>query len=160
MLRVWMSIGLVVGALSAVGAEKAYGTVFLGNLQSGKSELLSSYFGKGPVVLNFWATYCVPCKKEMPALQKMMSGHSSVKLIFINIDERSKGPKVRELVSSWGITQTVLLDIYQVAAKKYIPDLKVPATYLINSKGEVVYRSIGYTEKTLPEIERRLPSLK
>lgn len=146
-------------AFTASAAEKAFGTVYLGNLRTGKTDLLSSYFGKGPVVLNFWATYCEPCKTEMPELQRLMSKYPKVKLLFVNIDPSSKRSRVSELAREWGLESAILLDVYQVAAKKYIPGLQVPATYLIDTSGIIAYKSIGYTKKTLPDLEKQLRKL-
>ncbi len=151
---------LAVATMSpAFASDRAFGTVYLGNLQTGKTDLLSSHFGKGPVVLNFWATYCKPCRIEMPELQKTMRRFPKVTLLFINIDPRSKRPQVEQLTREWGVQSTVLLDVFQVAAKQYIPKMEVPATFLVDANGKIVYRSLGYTDKTLPELEKRLSAL-
>lgn len=148
------------GALQARKGKRAPGTFFLSNLQSGKSEMLGDYFRKGPVVISFWATYCIPCAREMPELQRLLDKFPGITILFINIDKREQRTEVERLVRKWGIQQTVLLDVYQVAAKKYIPGLVVPATFLIDSTSTIRYSSIGYHEKTIPSLERALKNIK
>ena len=145
---------------AASTGQKAPGGFFLRNLNNGKTELMRDYFKKGPVVLSFWASYCVPCAKEMPQLQDLLSNHSNVRLVFINIDSKKNISLVKKLVGKWGVTQTVLLDQYQVAAKKYIPKLAVPATFLIGSDGYIKYSSLGYKKTTIARLKRSLKRLK
>ena len=159
LLSAFLSLSVVGMAPQLRAADRAFGTVYLGNLKTGKTDLLSSYFGKGPVVLNFWATYCRPCRTEMPELQKALTKYPKVTLLFVNIDPSSKRALVSELARTWGLESTILLDVYQVAAKQYIPGLQVPATYLIDAAGNVTYRSVGYTDRTIPQLEQRLRTL-
>jgi len=143
----------------AVG-KKAFGTVYLENLATGRRELLRKRFGKGPVILNFWATYCIPCAQEMPELQKLSRRYPKAELLFINIDPGRKIRKVKKKVKAWGIKDTVLLDKYQLAAKRYIPGLKVPATFLIGSDGKIKYLSLGYHKTTIANLNKALKKLR
>ena len=118
------------------------------------------YVKKKPLIINFWATYCIPCKKEMPELQELAKESPNVQLIFINIDSAKERDKIKSFLSEANITETVLLDIYQVAAKAYLPSLEVPATFLIGSDGLIKYKTIGYTEKTIKTLRQRVPSMK
>ena len=68
--------------------------------------------------------------------------------------------KVKAFLSEAGISETVLLDIYQVAAKEYLPSLEVPATFLIGSDGRIKFKTIGFTDKTIKELRSRIPKLK
>ena len=112
------------------------------------------YVKKKPLIINFWVTYCIPCKKEIA------KESPNVQLIFINIDSAKERDKIKSFLSEANITETVLLDIYQVAAKAYLPSLEVPATFLIGSDGLIKYKTIGYTEKTIKTLRQRVPSLK
>ena len=75
------------------------------------------------------------------------------------LDLVANTPLVRKLAEKWGIKRTILLDIYQVTAKKYIPTLAVPATFLIKD-GFIKYGTVGYKETTLPELEKELKKLR
>ncbi|MFD2443999.1 peroxiredoxin family protein [Bacillus sp. CGMCC 1.16607] len=105
----------------------------------GKSVKLSDFRGK-KVILNFWATWCPPCKAEMPEMQKYHEEASKDAVILaINIDPQLK---VQEFVDDMGITFTIPLDeedtvnsVYQV--------LTIPTTYFIDTKGIIRAKHIG-----------------
>lgn len=141
--------------------ESAPAGFMLKDLASEEVKMFQDVIESKPTIINFWATYCVPCKQEMPELQNLIKEFSEIQVIFINIDSSKEKEKVSQLVNDWGITQTVLLDVYQVAAKAYIkPTPSVPATFLIRSDGKIMYKSVGYSKKTIPELREHLKKLK
>ncbi|MCB1175133.1 MAG: TlpA family protein disulfide reductase [Leptospiraceae bacterium] len=146
--------------LQPVSAEEAFGSVFLEDLKTSEKQFLKKYIQNGPLIINFWATYCQPCAAEMPAIQKLAAENLHVRLLFINIDAAQNRVLVQKKVADWGISETVLLDIYQIAAKKYVPSLSVPATFLVNSKGQIFYQSIGYNRNTIRNLQAKLQLLK
>jgi len=90
----------------------------------GKLVTLSSLTKDKPLVISFFASYCVPCKREIPQvleLEKKMPGKFN--LILINIDREGK-EKAQEFLKGISVERDCLLDIYQQTAKKFIPDLK------------------------------------
>lgn len=93
------------------------------------------------VVLNFWATWCVPCIKEMPELQKAhQSLNQKVKIIGINLAESKE--KVDEYVQDKGISFTVLLDGYGNVSQEY-EVLHLPVTYFITPDGVIREKIFG-----------------
>ena len=144
----------------SLAAQEAPSSFMLIQESSGEPVFFKEYVKKKPIILNFWATYYVPCKKEMPEIQQLAKETGKAQLIFISIDPSSEKEKVRAFLSEAGISETVLLDIYQVAAKAYLPSLEVPATFLIGSDGQIKFKTIGYTDKTIKELRSRIPKLK
>lgn len=92
---------------------------------------------RGKVVLvNFWATWCPPCVREMPALQRLhekLAGEDFV-VIAISVDEDAT--EVRDFVASQGLTFPILLDPDHTVADRY-QALKYPETFLIDRNGVV-----------------------
>ena len=154
-----LSLMILSSGLIAGKGESAFGTVYLDNLSTGEPEFLKEHISKGPLILSFWATYCVPCAQEMPELQKLATKHSGVTLIFVNIDESKNLGLVKQRVKEWGVTQTVLMDKFQITVKKYTPKMKVPSTFLIKD-GNIAYSSLGYNEKTIAKLEKEIQKLK
>ncbi|MBP7281301.1 MAG: TlpA family protein disulfide reductase [Leptospiraceae bacterium] len=146
--------------LSSLVAQEAPSSFMLIQESNGEPVFFKDYVKKQPLIVNFWATYCVPCKKEMPEIQKLARETGKAQLIFISIDSASEKEKVKAFLSEAGISETVLLDIYQVAAKEYLPSLEVPATFLIGSDGRIKFKTIGFTDKTIKELRSRIPKLK
>jgi len=114
---------------------------FKGTTLDGKTITMSSLKGK-VVFLNFWATWCVPCRLEMPAMEKL---HQAMKddafiMVAVNISE----PKVlvKKFVSDLGITFPVVMDPEGKISESYMA-VNLPLTYVIDKKGLIVRRAIG-----------------
>jgi len=108
----------------------------------GESVKLSDYEGK-KVILNFWATWCPPCREEMPDMEKFSQGMGDdVVILAVNIDPEND---VQAFANEYGISFTILLD--SQSSKNPVNDLyqvlSIPTTYFIDSKGVIrdVYRT-------------------
>ena len=103
---------------------------------------LSDYKGK-VVFLNFFATWCPPCKNEMPSIQSLHNRMRGKKfeVICVSVDRGSKS-KVIDFLKSGGFTFKVLLDSDGSVADKYSISA-IPATFIIDKNGNVVSRVIG-----------------
>ncbi len=98
------------------------------------------------VILSFWATYCEPCKKEIPELTAIAQKHStdSVKIFCISIDKEGAS-KVGPVVTERKYTLPVLLDPYCKTAERYGVS-SLPALFVIDPMGNIRYSSSGYNE--------------
>lgn len=105
----------------------------------GKSVKLSDLQGK-KVILNFWATWCPPCKAEMPEMQKYHEkiGDDAV-ILAVNIDPQLK---VQEFIDDMGITFTIPLDTDDTVNTMY-QVISIPTTYFIDTKGIIRQKHIG-----------------
>jgi len=103
---------------------------------------------KGKVVLlNFWATWCPPCKKEMPFLQKDVFERFKGKgFIMIAVSRGEQEAVVKEFIRTHPYTFAIGLDpdsiVYKLFASKFIP-----RNFVIDKKGIVKLASVGYEEK-------------
>ncbi|WP_210608184.1 peroxiredoxin family protein [Priestia flexa] len=118
----------------------------------GKSVQLSDFKGK-KVILNFWATWCPPCKEEMPAMQQFhdKSG-KEVHILAVNLTS-SEGSKqsVSNFLNENKLSFHVLLDEKDEVATKAYRVMTIPTSYFINEKGEIVKRING--PMTLQQME-------
>jgi peroxiredoxin len=98
------------------------------------------------VILSFWATYCEPCKKEIPELMNIAQQHStdSVKIFCISIDKEGAS-KVDPVVTERKYTLPVLLDPYCKTSERY-GVTSLPALFVIDPMGIISYSSSGYNE--------------
>lgn len=101
---------------------------------------LSDLKGK-KVVLNFWATWCPPCKAEMPHMQnyyRSSAEDDNVEIVAVNLtSEENRGVKVvREFIDSYGLTFKIPLDETGVVGKEY-QVFQIPTTYLLNTDGTI-----------------------
>lgn len=109
-----------------------------------KDFALSSSFGK-PIVLNFWASWCPPCKSEMPEFQTAYETYGSdVQFIMVNLTdgERETIETASAFVKDQGYTFPVFYDINQEAAYAYEVS-SIPTTYFIDTNGNIAASAQG-----------------
>ena len=109
----------------------------------GQAKSLAELQGK-PVFINFWNTWCPPCRDEMPDLDRLYREFGQdVEFIFINILTGEKSlPDVTKFLSDHGYTIPVYLDRQGEVARVYGIS-GIPTTVVLSSSGEVVYASAG-----------------
>jgi thiol-disulfide isomerase/thioredoxin len=102
---------------------------------------LSSLRGK-VVLLDFWAEWCAPCKKELPELERLAKDYAGrVVVVGINLDKQREN--AARLVQQLGVTFDVLLDPAQSVAASFDPP-KMPTSYVIDQKGLVRLVNEGF----------------
>jgi peroxiredoxin len=102
---------------------------------------LDSFRGEG-VFLNFWGTYCPPCEKEMPAIQRQYDEYKDQKIEVIAVNLGETTFVVNNFIERKGLTFPVLLDQKKDLVDVY--DIGVlPVTFLINRDGEIIDRVTG-----------------
>jgi len=109
---------------------------------SGKPWRLKELRGK-VVFLNFWATWCIPCRQEMPTMEKLhreFKGHG-LEVVAINFRESRK--EVRNFFDELGLTFTALLDKDGKVSEEY-GAWSIPLSYFINRNGEFAGKVAGY----------------
>jgi len=115
---------------------------------------------KGKVVLvNFWATWCPPCREEIPSMAKMnqaMQG-KPFQLLAISIDEGGKGA-VSDFFKKSGVTLPALLDTDGSVAKRYATT-GVPETFVIDTKGVIMKKVVGAMDWSAPAVLAALEDL-
>lgn len=117
-------------------------TAFLG--RDGTPHTIAELRGQ-PAVVNFWATWCAPCKEEMPRLQKLAQSYraSNVRFVAISLDAPETMGKIDEVVSRRGFTLPVWTGATEhTLAQLQLGDL-VPATLILDSNGEVIGKIEG-----------------
>lgn len=143
-----LAVGLAVAAMAGVAGGAAAGDraidFSLKDLK-GKTVKLSALKGK-VVVIDFWASWCGPCKKELPALDALAKKYAAAKadvvILAINIDSDRKNAE-KFLKSAKVSTLTVLLDPTGATADQYdLPTM--PTSYVVDKKGIIRHVHDGY----------------
>ena len=114
-------------------------------LQGLAGEALSNQHLKGKVVLlDFWATWCIPCRKAMPELQALHRKYADrgFSVVGVSIDEKGAS-KVRKFVTSKKITYPIAVDAERNSAWEAFRVKAVPAAYLLDREGRIVAQWTG-----------------
>lgn len=124
-----------------------------GRTLDGEPLALAAFAGR-PVVLSFWATWCEPCRRELPALAAWAKAHPEVAIVGVNYEDDAAAAKA--FASEHGATWPSLADADGAIGEAFkVPGL--PATYLIDADGRVVDRILG--EVTGPVLDAHLKAL-
>jgi cytochrome c biogenesis protein CcmG/thiol:disulfide interchange protein DsbE len=128
----------------------------LSNLR-GKDVTLSEMLKEGPVLLDFWATWCKPCVKAFPGLQELFEKYEErgLRVVTVSVDSPKSQARVAPLITSKKYTFEVLLDTQGRVAKKY-HIMALPRTLLISPTGEIVYATVGNRPTSHKELEQAI----
>ena len=129
---------------------------FLLKLFGGKEIKLTDFKGS-PVLMNFWASWCGPCRKEAPELERVYKKYKDKGVVFIGITVSDWKEKSLEYIKEFGITFLNGADETGKIAEEY-KIYGVPKTFVIDKEGRINYERMGgVTEDELSkEIERVL----
>lgn len=127
---------------------------------TGEKISLYELLKKGPVYINFWAMWCVPCRTELKAVQQIYDDfrEKEFNLITINIDSPRSTSKVKSFIAGQKYTFPVLLDPNQEVFKK-LNGNSLPYSLLIDKDGKVVKVRNSYLPGDEKEIVKDIQSL-
>ena len=116
----------------------------------GGERTLSGYLGQ-LVFLNFWATWCPPCREEMPSMQTLHEELADEGLVILAVDVQEPEATVRAFVEEFGFTFPVLLDANGRVALRYSVRA-FPTTYIVDRDGNVIAVRPGFHDWSTPEM--------
>jgi thiol-disulfide isomerase/thioredoxin len=108
----------------------------------GVDSSLADYRGK-VVLVNLWATWCPPCKKEMPTLQAFYNAHEADGFTIIAINDGDPTADVVQFVKDYQLTFSVWLDPKYVATEQAFQSMNLPSSYVIDRSGIIRLRWLG-----------------
>ena len=115
-----------------------------------------------PIILNFWATWCKPCKNELNNIDDLYQewkDETNVKIIIVSVDDSRSSAKVKPYINSMGWTFEALSDQNRELARQ-LNVSTVPHTFLINGEGKIVYEHKGYITGDEDELYEQLKLIK
>jgi peroxiredoxin len=115
----------------------------------GQQVSLMQYRGK-VVFLNFWATWCIPCREEMPALERLHQTYQAQDLAIISIDLKESADQVKAFFAKHNLSFPALLDQDGSVFRDYLV-AGMPTTYLIGRDGTMLARGVGGRDWTRSE---------
>ena len=127
----------------------------------GKTVSLADYRGK-VLLVNFWATWCEPCREEMPSLERLQAQLAGKPFAIVAVDIGESESKVADFLERIKVGLKVLFDKDTSTAKRWKVRV-LPATFVIGPRGEVRYSQIGEAQWDSPAmvsaIQRLMPGV-
>jgi peroxiredoxin len=123
-----------------------------------KPQRLADYRGK-PVILNFWATWCPPCREEMPSMQRAHQALSGDGIAVIAVNVGDDAETIGDFLTEVPVDFPLPMDTESKVAQSY-PLKGLPTTYVIDPQGRLVYAAEGEREWDDPKILNQVRSLK
>lgn len=108
----------------------------------GVSHSLADYRGQ-VVLVNLWATWCSPCKEEMPALQSFYNRHKDQGFMVVAINDGDPAKDVLQFVKDYKLTFPVWLDPTYLATEQAFKSLNLPTSFVIDRNGVVQLQWVG-----------------
>lgn len=126
----------------------------------GKRIQLSDYEGK-VVLLSFWATWCAPCKQELPILQRLLDryGKDGLEVLAINIDDPKTVAEVRRFVADRRLKMPIPLDGDSKVLGRFNPRHSLPFLQAIDREGRRAFQHTGFTSGTEEKLEEQILAL-
>ena len=124
-----------------------------------KPHSLADYKGK-VVLLNFWGTWCPPCRREMPSMERVYEHLHTKNFVVLAINQMETPDDVFVYTSQLTMAPTfpILFDKNSSVADAY-KVMGLPTSYLIDKKGNIRFRAIGGREFDSPKVEKQINSL-
>ncbi|MBA4377383.1 MAG: hypothetical protein C0395_01780 [Gemmatimonas sp.] len=144
---------------AAAAAERDLGPApdFTLETVAGDRTTLGEALAHGPVILDFWATWCGPCRQALPALQVLHERYASrgLSVLAVSVDEPRNRPKIGATARALGLTIPVLIDTEKRASQLYRVEA-VPMTFLIDREGRIRSLHRGYRQGDAELLEQEL----
>jgi peroxiredoxin len=119
---------------------------------------LSDYRGK-VVIVNFWATWCPPCRFELPSMERLWKVLQKEDVVMLAINVGEDADTIFTFTSDYPVTFPLLLDRDSSVTNSY-PVLGIPTSFILDPDGRIVYRAVGTREWDDAQLIRTILDLK
>lgn len=130
-------------ALTLLPDKKPAPALLLTDMEGVKHDI-RDYRGR-PVIINFWATWCPPCRRELPSMNRAWKKIKNEGIVMLAVDVGEDEDTVFTFMADYPIDFTVLLDSSGDISARW-PLLALPTTFVLDREGRLVYQAIGGRE--------------
>ena len=152
-----VAILMATGCMKASGArDSGTASAPLFGLQDAKGQTVNFDVvlkSNKAVLLNFWATWCPPCREEIPDLIRLQNEYGQKGFTVLGIDVGESPTKVSSFMNKMGINYPVLLDRDQQVATRY-GIVGIPTSYLVSSDGKIIGEYHGATPDLFADVKK------
>jgi thiol-disulfide isomerase/thioredoxin len=124
---------------------------------SGENIRLQEQMGE-VILLNFWATWCGPCREEMPELEKLQQKYQTMGFKVLGVNVETTPEKAQAYLKKISVSFPILFDTEQSVSKAYQVEA-MPTTYIIDRHGKLRYVHKGYEKGTEADYDAQIKKL-
>lgn len=124
----------------------------------GNNVSLESLLGKGPILIDFWADFCAPCKTAMPYLHELAEKYEELSVVMISIDAPKTQMRAKNYLKSKNYKFVALFDPDKSLAKKLNVGTP-PHSFILNPEGQIVYSHVGFEPGLEAEYDRHIKAM-
>lgn len=110
------------------------------------------------ILVNFWATWCAPCREEMPALQALQDKMGKEQVVVLAVNYGESLEKVQQFVQQMPVAFPMLLDRHMQAAKAWQVRV-LPTSFVLGQDGQIRYSVVGLLDWSAPQVVKLLTEL-
>ena len=160
-LRLWptvlLALTLTASAASPTKLISQRAPDFVLRSIDGENVRLSEHLGE-VVLVNFWASWCGPCRQEMPKLDELNAKYHRAGLLLVGVNVDEEAPKALEMAQAMKVGYPLLMDPHKDIVRAY-QVTSLPATIIIDREGVVRYVNEGYKPGTEKQYQNELHKL-
>ncbi len=134
--------GMLLGSIAQAETLEDMAPDFTLKSRSGENVKLSELRGD-VVMINFWASWCAPCRQEMPLLEEMYKKYAELGFVLLGVNVEEDSSKARELLREVPVSFPILYDTENVVTKLY-KVVAMPSTVMVDRDGKMRYLHRGY----------------
>jgi peroxiredoxin len=123
----------------------------------GVKHRLADYRGSA-VMVNFWATWCVPCREEMPSIERLRASLEGRRFVVLAVNLAEPESRIRKFLDTVPVRFPVLLDRDARVSRAWQAKV-LPATFIVGPDGAIRYRHIGELDWSKPEVREAILAL-
>jgi thiol-disulfide isomerase/thioredoxin len=146
-----VAVGAFLGSLAASGQEKDYGKAPEWSLDVDGKKVSSSDYDKKVLLVDFWATWCPPCRKEIPGFIELQKKYKDKGFVIVGFSFDREKETHDKWIKEQGLNYLSIFaqteEAKKVLAKfeeKIGPVEGLPTTIVINREGKIIYKHVGY----------------
>lgn len=133
-----LMVFIIISFFIFTGCKSSYGDFTLMDLDG--NEISLSDFNRKVLILNFWATWCPPCREEIPDFVEVYNEYESKDVQFIGVSNEDIST-LKSFVEDYDISYPILIDDANIMGKWGIS--AIPTTFVFDKNGQIIFKNVG-----------------